>query len=54
MRSESRIKEQVSTVLGILDDPDAFRCFGMSYEDGVLAALDWVLETTNDKPVEDQ
>lgn len=52
MRSKVAIEDQVKIVLDVLDDPDSFRCFGETYEDGVIAALDWVLETTNDKPVE--
>ena len=52
MRSKSEIDEQTSVVLGKIDAGESY--FGMTYEEGVLAALDWVVGNTNDKPIEEE
>ena len=52
MRSLSEIKEMVGDTLDRIDSGRSYH--GMTYEEGVLAALDWVLGNTNDKPIEEE
>ncbi len=53
MRSDREIQKQLSvadeqTMEGTTKVP------GMTYEDGVSAALRWVIEDTDDEPMEDE
>ena len=48
MRSNDEIEEQI----GEATDSDG-KFSGMTYEEGVKNALEWVLEETEDKPMDD-
>ena len=45
MRTIEEISEQI-------DATEDSNNFGMSYEDGVKYALEWVIEQTDEKPIE--
>jgi hypothetical protein len=47
MKNPKEITEMIGRV-----DLEAQQYFGMSYEEGVLAALDWVIGNTNDPPID--
>lgn len=46
MRSKSEIDEQIERAI---DENGVY--FGMSYEEGVVAALDWVIGFIDEKPI---
>lgn len=33
-------------------DPGANKCWGMTYEEGVIAALEWVLDNESEPPID--
>ncbi len=49
MRTKKEIDEQIDMVI----DGDVSKFPGMAYEEGVRAALEWVVEDTEDKPMDD-
>ncbi len=50
---EMKTEEQINKVLDRAVEAEyAPKLFGMSYEQGVRNALDWVLENSDDDPVE--
>jgi hypothetical protein len=51
MRSETEIQDQASEALSIMDQGS--KVPGMSYEEGVHAALQWVLGDTDEPPIID-
>lgn len=53
MRSKKEIEEQTNLAVDVTYDDNNPGCFGMTYEDGVVSALDWVLEVTEDKPMDE-
>ena len=50
--SDKEIQSEVNKARDIEYDDDNQGCFGMTYEQGVSAALDWVLGDTDEKPIE--
>lgn len=52
MKLETEILEELSQADDVLDSGES-KFFGMTYEEGVKAALEWVLGYTNDRPMED-
>lgn len=54
MRSKEEIEDQVAASVDSKDENGAAGKWpGMSYEDGVEAALMWVLEERDEAPMED-
>ncbi len=51
MKTEREIKEQQGAAAEATDSPS--QMWGMSYEQGVLAALDWVLGTMDKPPIQE-
>lgn len=51
MRSEKEIHEQIDEAFESRDNGGKFN--GMSYEEGVIAALEWVLGNSPEKPIEE-
>jgi len=47
-RTESEIVQQIN-----VSHETEGKCFGLSYEEGVRTALEWVLGDTDDLPVEE-
>ena len=55
MRTQKQINEQIDLAIGPTDD---CRCAGsnyssMTYEEGVRTALEWVIESSDEKPLEE-
>jgi len=48
----SPTQQQIDEMADLARDTNG-TCFGMSYEDGVMAALDWVSGYTDEKPIEE-
>jgi hypothetical protein len=53
MRSKEEIEEQVAQVVDQKDSGNGSKFPGMDYEDGVEAALMWVMEEREETPMED-
>jgi len=51
-RTKSEIEEQLNKALDALDTGSKYP--GMSYEEGVSAALDWVIGNIDDRPMDDE
>ena len=51
MRTKNEIHEQIDIATEKQERGEGFS--GMSYEDGVKAALEWVMGITDDKPMDD-
>ena len=50
--TEDEIRDEVFRAMdGKVDNPDRFR--GMSYEDGIIYALEWILGDLDGKPMDD-
>jgi len=49
--NEKMIRDEVDKASDARNDGGKFN--GMSYEDGVIAALEWVLGEANETPMED-
>jgi hypothetical protein len=49
LRDEEDIEGMLNKAFEARDKP---KYFGMSYEEGVVAALDWALGNTDDSPLE--
>lgn len=52
MRTQDEILEELGQALDIIDDENHSGFHGMSYEEGVQAALEWVLGDTDNTPME--
>jgi hypothetical protein len=52
-RTQKEIENQIDLANEIINK-EALGCFGMSYEDGVKAALQWVIGETDDLPIEEE
>jgi hypothetical protein len=50
MRTEDEIKEQIDVAED--ESMNGTKFPGMSYEDGIIEALNWVLEIYEDKPMD--
>ena len=50
-KTEAEINEQIDIAAEKRDNGEGFT--GMSYEDGVIAALDWVSGMNSEKPMDD-
>ena len=50
MKSEQQIEEEVTKTFPSLERS---KFPGMTYEEGVMAALDWVLGVSEESPMED-
>lgn len=50
-RTEAEIREQIDEAIDARNDGGKFN--SMSYEEGVIAGLEWALGDNNDKPMED-
>ena len=48
-RDEEEVEKMLDKACEARDKP---RFFGMSYEEGVVAALEWVLGNSDDSPLE--
>ena len=46
-------REEIDEMLERLDEEGENYCSGMSYYDGVKAALEWIANYTDEEPVED-
>ena len=51
MRAIREIEEQIDLANETMEDGG--KSFGMTYEDGVKNALQWVIEETDDKPMDE-
>ena len=51
--TREEIRDEVSAASDSLEEHKGTRWSGMSYEDGVIAALSWAAGDTPDKPMED-
>lgn len=51
-RAQKEIEEQALKAANIVAE-EGTRVRGMSYEEGVQAALDWAMGMTDDPPIED-
>lgn len=49
--TRTEIEEQIDKASDLIEEGGKYH--GMSYEDGVREALNWVIENTNEKPIED-
>jgi len=53
MRTENEIQEEAFNAGNILHETNGVGKFtGMTYEEGIQAALEWVLNQTDNKPTE--
>jgi len=52
MRLENEIYEQIDKASEMINNGESSNF--MSYEEGVKNALEWILENTNEKPIEDE
>ena len=52
MRSKAEIEDQLNKAMDVIHDPDERGAWGMSYEEGVQAALDWVVENIEEGPMD--
>lgn len=52
MRSQTEIDEQIGRCVDAMESPSGSKYPGMSYEEGVLAAIDWLTGETDDPPME--
>jgi len=52
MRTKQEIEDEVDRAYDMISDGGS-KWPGMSYEDGVIAALLWVLETNGDRPMDE-
>lgn len=50
-RTDMEIVEQIDEAMTARDEGGRYN--GMTYEEGVIAALEWVAGHNNDKPMED-
>ena len=51
MRTKDEMYDQINTATEKQESGEGF--IGMSYEDGVKAALEWAMGNTDDKPMDD-
>lgn len=52
IRTEKEINDQIDKAYDIIVEGGG--CFGMTYEEGVKAALEWVSLYSDDKPIEEE
>ena len=50
-KTENEIYDVIDQATEIVSE-EGTKCAGMSYEDGVIAALEWVIGRTDNSPVE--
>lgn len=53
MKDEDEIEDEINKVYDAKDEHPRGKWPGMTYEDGVLAAFQWVLEEREESPMED-
>lgn len=51
MKTEYQIDDKLNKVYDLIDKGGKY--FGMSYEEGVKVALEWVNDDTDELPIED-
>jgi len=50
MRTADEIQAMADKAGTVMEDPNARKCHGQTYEEGVRAALEWVLNPKEDCP----